>query len=171
MSEDLNNTGVLEVDYLSAENSRFATGPNGFLELEHNGKSYPRVILTRSLPLTEPDEFICVTDVEKNEIGIIKSVSDFDGEQRTAIKNELELRYFCPIVTSIVSVKEKMGHFYFDVMIGDRKKSFTVKDLTKSVRYHGKGFDLIDVDGNRYRIEDYDKISSKSKRKIDAYLY
>ena len=56
-------------------------------------------------------------------------------------------------------------------MIGDYKKNFTVKNLTKNVRYHGDGFDIIDVDGNRYRIDDYNAISKKSRRKIAPYLY
>ena len=108
---------------------------------------------------------------EKNEIGIIEDISVFDEGQRELINNELSQRYFCPSITEIKSVTEKFGNFYFDVMIGDYKKNFTVKNLTKNVRYHGDGFDIIDVDGNRYRIDDYNAISKKSRRKIAPYLY
>ena len=64
-----------------------------------------------------------------------------------------------------------MGHFYFDVMIGEHKKSFTVKDLSKSVRQNGGHVDITDMDGNRYRIPALSEISPKSRRMIEPYLY
>ena len=64
-----------------------------------------------------------------------------------------------------------MGNFYFDVMIGDFKRAFTVKDITKSIRQVGGAVILIDLDGNRFRIDDISAISKKSLRKLEPYLY
>ncbi len=64
-----------------------------------------------------------------------------------------------------------MGHFYFDVKIGAVQKSFTVKDLSKNVRTHGENIDIIDIDGNRYRIEDLSAIAARARRKLEPYLY
>lgn len=162
---------TLKTEYVKPETCIFKTLPSGFLSAVIDSKEYKRVILTRALPMTLPDKYICISDIEKNEIGIIEDINDFDDEQRKLISNELSQRYFCPSITEIKSVTEKFGNFYFDVMIGDFKKNFTVKNLTKNVRYHGDGFDIIDVDGNRYRIDDYNAISKKSRRKIAPYLY
>lgn len=169
--EDKQSPAVFETRYLDPGSCAFSTGPGGFLAAVIDGEEHKRVIASRALPLTAPEEYICVSDTEKNELGIIKSLDDFDAEQRKLLEDELALRYFCPVIDEIIGVKEKMGHFYFDVTVAGKKKNFTVKDLTKSVRYHGKGFDIIDVDGNRFRVEDYGKISPKSRKKIDAYLY
>ena len=106
-----------------------------------------------------------------DELGIIEKLSDFPPEQREMIESELSKRYFCPVITEIKSVREKFGNFYFDVMIGERKKNFTVKNITKNIRYHGSGFDIIDIDGNRYNIPDYSQISGKSRRNLDPYIY
>lgn len=162
---------TLKTEYLTAGNCAFFATPNGFLGAKIKGEEYKRVILSRALPLTEPEKFICITDIEKSELGIIEDVSAFPEEQRKLIENELSQRYFCPVITEIKSVKEKFGNFYFDVMIGEFKKNFTVKNLNKNIRYHGEGFDLIDVDGNRYRIPDFKAISPKSRRNLEPYLY
>lgn len=170
------NSNTISPDTLSAEyvhpaNCSFATAENGFLTATINGTLYKRVILTRSLPLFFPDDYICITDADRNEIGIIEHISEFPEEQQKALKNELSQRYYCPVVDEILSVKDKMGNFYFDVKIGDFKKSFTVKDIARSIRQIGNSVYITDIEGNRFKIEDYEKIPPKSRRKIEPYLY
>ena len=162
---------TLAAEYVHPANCFFRTAENGFLSAVINGKEYKRVILTRALPLNFPDDYICVTDAEKNELGIIEHISEFPEEQRKAVNSELSQRYYCPVVDEIISVKDKMGNFYFDVKIGDFKKSFTVKDISRSIRQVGNSVYLTDIDGNRFKIEDYEKIPPKSRRKIEPYLY
>ena len=162
---------TLAAEYVHPANCSFRTAENGFLSAVINGKEYKRVILTRALPLNFPDDYICVTDAEKNELGIIEHISEFPEEQRKAVNSELSQRYYCPVVDEIISVKDKMGNFYFDVKIGDFKKSFTVKDVSRSIRQVGNSVYLTDIDGNRFKIEDYEKIPPKSRRKIEPYLY
>ena len=162
---------TLKTEYLTADNCEFFASAHGFLGAKIKGEEHKRVILSRALPLSEPWKYICIADVEKKELGIIEDVSAFSDTQRELIRNELSQRYFCPVITEIKSVREKFGNFYFDVMIGDFKKNFTVKNLNKNIRYHGEGFDLIDVDGNRYRIPDFKAISPKSRRNLEPYLY
>ncbi len=162
---------TLKTEYVSPESCVFSKNANGFLAADINGKEYKRIILTRSLPLNFPFDYICISDIEKNEIGIIEHASDFSKEQQELINYELDQRYYCPVITKIESIKEKMGNFYFDVMIGDFKKSFAVRDISKSIRQHGNAIDLIDIDGNRFRIMNFAEIPSKSRRKLEPYLY
>lgn len=161
----------LKTEYVSPETCIFALNENGFLSLLLNEVRYPRVILTRSLPVTRPDEYVCISDTEKKELGIIRQISDFSPEQRKLINDELSQRYFCPCITTIDTIKEKMGHFYFDVHIGEYKKSFTVKDISKNIRMHAGNVDLTDIDGNRYRITEFEKIPAKSRKKLEPYIY
>lgn len=162
---------TLKTEYVSPETCVFSKNENGFLAATINGKEYKRVILSRSLPLNYPNDYICISDVEKNEIGIVEHMSDFSKQQQELIDYELLQRYYCPVISSIESIKEKMGHFYFDVKIGEFKKSFTVRDISKSIRQHGEAIDLIDIDGNRFRIIDFASIPAKSRRKLEPYLY
>lgn len=161
----------LQTQYVSPDACAFYLSDAGFLGVEIDGEKHDRVILKRALPFKDPDRYICITDVDKKELGIIEAVNAFSEEQQKLIANELRLRYFCPVITQILSIKEKMGHFYFDVKIGDVKKSFTVKDISKNIRAHGDNVDITDVDGNRFRITDFSAIGAKSRRKLEPYIY
>lgn len=162
---------TLKSQYVNPKTCRFFNAGTGIIGADIDGTEYRRVILTRSLPLTDPESYICITNTEKKELGIIEHISDFDADQIEIIRSELNQRYFSPVLSEITSIKEKFGNFYIDAKVGNFEKRFTVKDLNKSIRYHGKGFDIIDIDGNRFRIEDYDRFPAKSRRKLEPYLY
>lgn len=162
---------ALTTEFLTPSECEFFTSPGGFLGAAIRGETHKRVILARALPLTKPGEYICVSDVDKKELGIIERLSDFSEDQRKLMLSELSMRYYCPAIDSIESIKEKMGQFYFDVTIGGKKKSFTVKDISKSIRMAGGGIDITDIDANRYRIRDLGSIPAKSRRKLEPYIY
>ena len=157
--------------YKNAETCVFYKNANGFLAAKIDGTDYKRVMLSRALPLTQPDSYICVSDTDRNELAILEDISDFSAEQLSLIREELDARYFCPVLTAITSVKEKMGNLYVDALIGEYKKSFTVKDVTKSIREYNGHIEITDMDGNRYRINELQKISRKSRRMLEPYLY
>ena len=65
-----------------------------------------------------------------------------------------------------------MGNFYFETVIDNNPKNFTVRDITKNLRFASENTLLIfDMDGNRYIIPDFDKIEEKSRRLLEPYLY
>lgn len=162
---------TLKTEFLSPADCRFFQTENGFLGAVINNETYRRVQLRRALPFQNPDDYICITDVDKNELGIIEHLSAFSEDQQALANEELRLCYYAPEITDILTVKEKMGHFYFDVKIGADKKSFTVKDPSKNIRTLDKTIFITDIDGNRFFITDISAISSKSRRKLDPYLY
>ena len=171
MQPDTISPDTLKTEYVAPDRCVFFETEGGFTGAEINGEKHARVILKRALPYAAPADYICITDTERNELGIIERIGDFSPEQQKLIEKELSLRYFMPVVSEIHAIKEKMGHFYFDVTANGVKKSFTVKDLSKNVRTHGKNVDITDIDGNRYRIEDLAAISKRSRRKLEPYLY
>ena len=162
---------TLKTEFVEPATCVFSESAQGFLCATINGRLYPRVILTRALPLTQPDRFICISDTEKNELGILADIGAFPEDQQKLILNELSMRYFCPVIESIQKITEKMGNFYFDVTIKGKKKAFTVKDISKSIRMNGGNIDISDLDGNRYLIVDFDSIPAKSRRMLEPYIY
>ncbi len=164
------NDNRLTIDFLKPEECKFSFNKNGFLVM---GTDKPlRVKLIKSYPYSLDDEYICVHDIEDNEIGIVRDLKMLDDSSRDAASKELQNRYYCPTVTSVKSIKERMGHFYFEVIIDGREKSFTVRDLTRNLRFANENTLLIfDVDGNRYIIPDHEKIEHKSRRILEPYLY
>ena len=166
------NDNTLSIEFLNPADCSFYINENGFLTLTLKGESKGRVKLIRSYPYSLKTEYICVHTLDDEEIGIIRDLGELSEDSYKASVNELEKRYYCPTVTAVKSIKERMGHFYFETVIDGKEKSFTVRDLTRNLRFADKDTLLIfDLDGNRYIIPKYDEIEQKSKRLIEPYLY
>ncbi|MBQ3048727.1 MAG: DUF1854 domain-containing protein [Oscillospiraceae bacterium] len=163
---------ITDIGLLDPKECNFYVNPNGFTALQLGERNVKRVKLARTLPYSQPFSYICVFDTEDNEIGIIKDVDELAAESAALVKKELDNRYYCPQVTQIISIKEKLGYFYFDVMIGEHKKVFAVKDISRNIKQLDENRIIIfDVDGNRYYIADIWSIDKSSRRKIEPYLY
>lgn len=166
------NDNKLSLELLKPDKCSFSFNPNGFLVLSIDGENKGRVKLIRSYPYSLTDEYICVHDIEDNEIGIIRDLKELDKISLDYAVKELQNRYYCPTITSVKNIKERMGHFYFDVIIDGKEKSFTVRDITRNLRSTSENALLIfDMDGNRYIIPDQEKIEQKSRRLLEPYLY
>lgn len=166
------NKDKLSLEFLNPDECDFSFNDNGFLVFSLKGENKGRVKLIRTYPYSLTDEYICVHDLEDNELGIILNLNELNQNASTAAKKELENRYYCPTITAVKSIKERMGHFYFETVIDGKDKSFTVRDITRNLRHASDGVLLIfDMDGNRYIIPDFEKIESKSKRLLEPYLY
>lgn len=162
----------LKIEFLKPENCVFSFNDNGFLIMTLDGESKGRVKLIRTYPYSLTDEYICVHDLDDNEIGIIRDLKELDQNSKESAEKELQDRYYCPTVTAVKSVKERMGHFYFQTVVDGKEKNFTVRDITRNMRFASDDTLLIfDMDGNRYMIPEFEKIESKSKRLLEPYLY
>lgn len=162
----------LKIEFLKPENCVFSFNDNGFLIMTLDGELKGRVKLIRTYPYSLTDEYICVHDLDDNEIGIIRDLKELDQNSKESAEKELQNRYYCPTVTAVKSVKERMGHFYFQTVVDGKEKNFTVRDITRNMRFASDDTLLIfDMDGNRYIIPEFEKIESKSKRLLEPYLY
>lgn len=159
---------------MDAADAVFAPEKGGYLSLTYKGTEYKKVKLNRALPYRSPDEYICVSDKEDKEIGIIKKLDDFSDEQRIIINSELDKLYYSPTITRIVSAKDRMGYMYFEVETTAGKREFAVRDASKNIKFidpdSRTSVQIRDVDGNRYIIDDFMKLDASSSKKIEAFL-
>ena len=163
---------TMSINFLDPEKCRFYINPNGFTALKTEDKDYRRVRLLRTLPLRRPFEYISVSDMDKNEIGIIRNAADFPSESREIIEKDLAARYYGPQISEIYSIDEKMGSFYFDVSIDGFKKTFGVKDISRNIKMLDFGAVMLtDADGNRFIIPDINALKPRTRRKIEPFLY
>lgn len=166
------NDNKLTIELLTPEECEFSFNANGFITFTHKGEAKGRVKLVRTYPYSLEDEYICVHTLDDKELGIIRDLKELSAESCQCARRELQNRYYCPTVTTVKSVKERMGNFYFETIIDEKKKSFTVRDITKNLRFAGENTLLIfDMDGNRYVIPDFQGIEEKSRRLLEPYLY
>ncbi len=175
MRERKENTASSEIVLLNGENCVFYE-KNGFLALnftkENETKEYVRVFLHRSFPFEQLFEYIAVLDDNLGEIGIIRDINEFDENTKTLLVNELERKYYEPQIETILSLKERYGFSYWVVNTVDgRKVNFTMQDTFRSIiRVGDNKAILLDVDGNRFVINDIEKLPKKSRKKIELYL-
>ncbi|MDR1464601.1 MAG: DUF1854 domain-containing protein [Oscillospiraceae bacterium] len=152
--------------------ARFYRNQNGFLALKAGGRDYRRVTLRRALPFTDPAKYICVIDTEEHEIAVIEDLAALDEDTRALIEAELAVRYFCPEISEVKRIQEKLGTYYLDVAIGAFEKTVAVKDVGKNLKQLEDGALLVtDTDGNRYRIADLGHLARKNLRMLEPYLY
>ena len=160
---------ISETVWLTPENTSFCQ-KNGFLYVTYNGNEQ-RAFLCRQFPFELLWEFISVLDDDQNEIGIVRNVSLFEGDARAMLENELEKRYYSPIVRRISSMKERYGFSYWKVETDEGEMSFTLHDTFKSIiRVGANRVLLMDVNGNRFEIPDVRELDRKSYKKIELYL-
>lgn len=165
-----------EVKRIDAGNAVFCM-KNGFLSMtkkEENGeeKVYDRVFLHRDFPFELLWEYVSVLDADQVEIGIIYKIDDFEGETRDMLVTELERKYYEPRIKTIISLKERYGFSYWEVVCEDGKNvKFTMQDTFRNIiRVGDDRAILLDVDGNRFVIESIMGLDRKSHKKIELYM-
>lgn len=178
---------LAELTFLTPQNAVFFRTENGFAamraflppktddltqeKLPPEWQELGRVQFHRAFPFDAPEEFISVLDLDGGEYGIIRRLSDFEGEMKELIETELARKYLMPNITKICSLKDKMGFSYWEVETDHGKRSFTMQDTFRNLFHSSEnGIVLTDVDGNRYGIANVLELDPNSYRKIELYL-
>ena len=167
---------------LTPENAKFSRSGGDLISLDIvNDKGeeehFERVIILRSFPVTNPNEFLSVREPDSKkqgrgkEIGMIRYITDFDEATRALFEEELDRRYFTPQIEKIMAVKEKFGYLYWDVVTSAGNVTFVMNNPFSNIRILEDGRILInDIDGNVFGIQDPTKLDATSLKKIEIYL-
>lgn len=167
---------------LTPENAVFSRSEGGLISLDLTGpdgenEHFERVVVLRSFPITDPDEYIAVREPETrksrrgHEIGLIRHIREFDEATVALLTEELDRRYFTPEIHRILSVKDKLGYYYWDAETSAGKVSFVVNNISSNIRIlEDERIFIFDIDGNCFQISDVTKLDRTSYRKIEIYL-
>ncbi|MBR5296132.1 MAG: DUF1854 domain-containing protein [Clostridia bacterium] len=157
---------------LSEKNAKFFLSSTGLLMVQVKEKDFEgRAFLSLAFPFETEEEYICVQNEDKEEIGMIRAISDLPEEERVFVKEEIRKKYFAPKILKILKLTERYGSSYWDCDTDYGLKKFTVKDPHRSILRLGedRAF-VVDIDGCRYEIESITKMDKKSHSKIKIYL-
>ena len=164
---------LLELRYLTRENAKFERTPGGFVKLTYKDKTYDRVGVYRTFPVTQPEEFISIREANEKarEIGVIEKLSDLDPEQAKMLKEQLDLRYFTPEITKVFDIKTEYGYGYFHVMTTYGECRFTIHNGGSSVvSLTDTRIIITDLDGNRFEVPDIMKLTVAERKKLDLFI-
>lgn len=164
---------ILEMRFLNGENAKFARTPGGFVSLETRDKTYDRVGVYLTFPLTNPEEYISIREADEKakEIGIIEKLSQLAEDQQEMLREQIRLRYFMPVITKVMDVKDEYGHAYWNVMTTFGACRFTTQMSGDAVIHLSDSRLLVtDIDGNRYEIPDFYQLSVMERKKLDLFI-
>ena len=127
-------------------------------------RSWIKVSVARAFPLSDPDHYLGFLDGDGKDIGLLHEPGLLDPESRQIVDEELEKRYFVPVVERVLTIKEEFGTIYWTVETDRGQKEIIVRNLRDNLQELSASRVIItDVDGNRFEFADVSKLDSKSQ--------
>lgn len=170
---------LLEMHFLTGENAEFHRTEGGFVSLKLKetaqapAKEYARVGVYLTFPLTNPEEFISIREADEKakEIGIVEKLSQLEKDQQEMLQEQIKLRYFRPVITKVLDVKDEYGYAYWNVVTTFGACRFTTQMSGDAVIHLSDSRLLVtDIDGNRYEIPDFYQLSVMERKKLDLFI-
>jgi hypothetical protein len=129
-----------------------------------NDRSWIKVSVARAFPLSDPDHYLGFLDGAGKDVGLLYDPSLLDPDSRKVVEEELEKRYFVPVVERVLTVKEEFGTVYWTVETDRGQKEIIVRNLRDNLQeLSASRVILTDVDGNRFEFPDTGKLDGKSQ--------
>ncbi len=127
-------------------------------------RSWIKVSVARAFPLSDPDHYLGFLDGSGKDVGLLIDPDPVDADSRKVMDEELEKRYFVPVVERVISVKEEFGTVYWVVETDRGEKDIIARNLRDNVmELSNTRVILTDVDGNRFEFPDLTKLDNKSQ--------
>lgn len=164
---------LLEMRFLNGENATFSRTAGGFIALKTGEKEYARVGVYLTFPLTNPEEFISIreSDEKAKEIGMVEKLSQLPQDQQEMLREQIKLRYFMPVITKVLDVKDEYGYAYWNVVTTFGACRFTTQMSGNAVIHLSDSRLLVtDIDGNRYEIPDFYQLGVMERKKLDLFI-
>ena len=164
---------LLEMHFLTGDNALFYRTDGGFVGLKTKEKEYARVGVYLTFPLTNPEEFISIreSDEKAKEIGIVEKISNLPKDQQEMLREQIKLRYFMPVITKVLDIKDEYGFAYWNVITTFGACRFTTQVRRDAViNLTDSRLMVTDIDGNRYEIPDFYHLSVMERKKLDLFI-
>ena len=144
----------------------------GQLRLTIEGdRSFIETKVVRTFPLSNPGRYLGFLDGKDHVIGLVAEPEEFDEGTRAMIEEELRRRYFTPTIVRVYEAREEFGSVYCDVETDHGRRRFVAQALRDTLEELADGQLLLaDVDGNRYRVQDWQRLDLRSRRLLERLV-
>jgi ABC-type glutathione transport system ATPase component len=175
--EERRRMGKPQVRYLDPKKLRIFSKDTGGMRVEFGDEVYESVRAYRAFPVSRPSEFVALwtgeSTLEHKEIGMIRRLKELQPSSRMAVEHELTKRYFIHYIQKITEIREDPGFLVWNVetdkgvmeLMTRRFDRNSVIEVTENCHM------IIDVDNNRYEIEDIEALDLPSKAKFEKFIY
>ena len=163
---------MFEIKILTPDNCKFIKSGGSFLSLEVGEEKYSKVAIYRTFPFSEPERYLSIRQAtpKAEEVGIIEDLSKWPQDIGKILEEQLNLRYFTPVIKNIRDIKEEYGFAYWTVDTDKGDMNFTTSIWNPITRISDKRLLVSDLDGNRFEITDFELLTKKEKKLIDLFL-
>ena len=134
-------------------------------------RSWTRACPARAFPISNAQQYIGFLDGAGKDIGILEDPSLLDEESRAILEEDIELRYFVPVVTRVHKVKVEFGTVYWSVETTRGPREVIVRNLRDNLQeLSAVRVQVTDVDGNRVEFPDIGTLDAESVGVILRHL-
>ena len=134
-------------------------------------RSYLKVKIVRAAPLTQPDKYVCFLDGKDEAICMVDEPLEMGDVNMGIVEEELAQRYLTARVQRVHAIRNEYGVSYWDVDTDRGRREFVAKSVAENAQMLGDHrMMILDVDGNRFEIEDMTALDSRSAKLIDSVL-
>jgi ATP-binding cassette subfamily B protein len=162
--------------WLRPEETRLRLNDRECLRIELGEKVYEGVFAVRALPASSPRHFISLryadSDGLEHEVGMIRALDLWPAADRVLIEEALARRFFIRSIRAIEGIELKYGLLTFEVETDRGSHVFTMRNSHGQAQDYGdRGKLLIDVDDNRYLVDDIDALPRRQQNLFRRYIY
>ena len=130
-----------------------------------------RACVVRAFPLSRATSYISVLDGSGKEVGMIRELAELTDESRLLVQEELTRRYVIPVITRIISLRERCETEEWVVETERGPTDFSTRNLHEASSEPSPGRLIIaDVEGNRYEIPSIAQLDPASRRFLSDHL-
>jgi hypothetical protein len=144
---------------------------HGRLTLAVAGDRYEDAQASKLFVLSQPDRFVCFRDSQGEEIGVLEDPARLDPASREVLHRRLARQYFIPVIRRVLGISEYFIDQTWTVETDRGTRQFTIQGRD-SIRFlSDQAFLLIDLDDNRYLIEDRQALDETSRGWVDRFVW
>jgi hypothetical protein len=127
--------------------------------------------IRRVFPLSNPTEYFSLQDGLGKEVGVLRGTDGLDARSRELLDEEIDRRYFTPLISRIDKLKQDAGMWKFSVQTQRGATEFYVRNWRDSAHEIEAGRWLVwSVDGQRFEIPRMDTMDERSVALLEQLL-
>ena len=165
------------IQWLDPDKVRFASGTYGKLEVLKDGDYLTRNgLIVQTFPATQPEAYLSVREFtdsgDEVEVGMIRDLAGWSESSAELIRRSLRQRYLLYRIRHLKKLKLSHGFLDFEVETDLGPKAFSLRwSQSQAIDFGETGKMLIDIDENRYLVEDVDRMPLKERELFLQYIY
>jgi len=162
--------------WLQPGSTRFLVDEHGSLKVSAENEIHEGVFALRALPATYPDQFISIcyadADGQDHEVGMVRDLGEWPATVRHLLRQALARRYFIRRITAVEKIDCEHGLLTLRVQTEHGPAQFTMRNSHNHAQDFGEtGKLLLDVDDNRFLVEDVDALPPRQQALFRRFIY